>query len=134
MRFRGQGRPAYEAKYLMQPYENGSRMGHHFPITRERAGALGLSLRTRDSIFNVLKPRGINLGRFHELHYRVDPSFFGARLGIGMRPWSGAELGLTRLQGWQRVWHATPGPLKLGIGSAGAGGAALAYWWASNDD
>ncbi len=48
MRFRGQGlgRTASEAKWLMQAYENGRRMGHHFPVSRQLAGQWGFSVLT----------------------------------------------------------------------------------------
>jgi hypothetical protein len=105
--FREQGFNARESKYLMQPYENAKRAGHHFPISRALAREWAIPHSLRDSIFNVLKPRNISLGRFYELHYKVDPDFFGAALGRGMRPWSGTKIGLEKLEGLARLWDAT---------------------------
>ena len=76
----------------------------------------------------------MSLGRFYELHYRVDPYFhyanFPRSIGGG---WNGNTLGLQRYTGLQRIWYATPGPTKVaggtGIIVVGAGG----YWWLSSD-
>jgi hypothetical protein len=130
IRFRNQGFTPAQSKYLTQPY--GSRAGHHFPIPQRIArGALPDSI--LHSRFNVLRPQGINFGRFYELHYRVDPYFSYARfpnaIGGG---WNGNKLGLQRYTGLQRVWFATPGPTKVvagtGIVVVGTGG----YWWLSS--
>ncbi len=132
MHFRNQGFTPAQAKYLTQPY--GKRAGHHFPIP-QRVGRAVLPDAVVDSRFNVLRPRGISLGRFYELHYRVDPYFNYARfprsIGGG---WNGNTLGLERYSGLQRIWYATPGPTKVaggtGIIVVGAGG----YWWFSSGD
>ena len=132
MHFRNQGFTPAQAKYLTQPY--GNRAGHHFPIP-QRVGRGVLPDAVVDSRFNVLRPRGISLGRFYELHYRVDPYFNYARfprsIGGG---WNGNTLGLERYSGLQRIWYATPGPTKVaggtGIVVVGAGG----YWWFSSGD
>jgi hypothetical protein len=130
MHFRNQGFTPAQAKYLTQPY--GNRAGHHFPIP-QRVGRGVLLDPIVDSRFNVLKPRGINLGSFYELHYRVDPDFFGAAFprSIG-GSWSGRQLGLEKYTGLERILYATPGPTKVaggtGIIVVGAGG----YWWLSS--
>nr|QQZ51336.1 hypothetical protein JKL49_09915 [Phenylobacterium glaciei] len=49
-----------------------------------------------ESPFNVLKPRNISRGDFYELHFQVDPQFYGARLPK-FEPtggWRGNDLGL----------------------------------------
>jgi hypothetical protein len=76
----------------------------------------------------------MNIGRFYELHYKVDPDFAGAALGRGMRPWRGSALGLQKVQGWRRVWYSTPGPLKAAVGLGAGGAAGAAYWWFSDDE
>jgi hypothetical protein len=134
--FREQGFTATESKYLMQPYDNARRMGHHFPVSRALAKEWGMPRSLRDSAFNVLKPRNMSLGRFYELHFKVDPHFAGTSLGRGMQPWSGARIGLQKLEGFSRLWHATPGPLKAAGASsvAGTGAAGGALWWLLNND
>lgn len=137
MHFRNQGFTPAQAKYLAQPY--GARMGHHFPIPRRMARTLGLPDGLVDSQFNVLRPNGMSLGRFYELHYRVDPFFnyakFPTSVGGG---WNGNALRLQRYTGVQRIWHATPGPTKVVVvvcgGSGVAGAGAGTYWWFSGQE
>lgn len=66
-------------------------------------------------------------GEFYELHYKVDPSFYGAGLPGGGPGWSGARIGLKKYGKAGRLWHGAPRPLKLAaggsIGTVGAGGA-----------
>jgi hypothetical protein len=127
-RHRGQGFTPAQAKYLSEPY---SGVGHHFPIRQVTGRNRSLSQRIVDSPLNVLKPRGITRGRFYELHYKVDPTFYGTsfprRIG-GV--WQGRGLGIDKLTGFSRMWHATPGPLKTSVGAAGAAaGGGAAYWY-----
>jgi hypothetical protein len=124
-RFLGQGFGQAQARYLAQPYE---RMGHHF-LRRE----WGLPQGITNSRFSLLKPSGISRGNFYELHYRVDPTFYGAAFpkSIG-GSWSGNTIGLKKLGFFGRMWYGSPGPLKIGVaGAAAAGGGA--YWYLNND-
>lgn len=133
-RFRNQGFSPAQSKYLTQPYENGLRSGHHYPITQSKGRGV-LPDAIVDSRFNVLKPKNINLGRFYELHYRVDPEFHGAPFprAIG-GSWRGNQLGLQKYHGLQRIWYATPSPLKAARGAAAGISGASAYWWISSTD
>jgi hypothetical protein len=133
MHFRGQGFTPAQSKYLTQPY--GNRAGHHFPIPQRTGRDWNISRSIIDSRFNVLRPKDISIGRFYELHYRVDPFFHGTRFpkAIG-GTWRGSQLGLERYSGIQKLWYSTPGPTKVvgGVG-LGAGAAGAAYWWLSDD-
>jgi hypothetical protein len=134
MRFRNQGFTPAQSKYLTQPY-GASRAGHHFPIPQRTGRAWNLPRSIIDSPFNVLNPRGISLGRFYELHHKVDKFFNYARfpraIGGG---WKASDLGLTRYSGLQRLWFSTPGPTKL-VGAGGLGTIifGVGYWWFSDD-
>ncbi len=132
--FRKQGFSQKEARYLIEPYNNGKRMGHHFPISREMAKKWGIPKAIRDSRFNVLMPRGISIGSFYELHHRVDRSFHGAALRKGMQSWRAKKLGLERVTGPRMWWEATPGALKWTVGGAAAAGGALTWWWVDDDE
>jgi hypothetical protein len=126
MHFRNQGFTPAQSKYLTEPY-NGR--GHHFPIRQATADNLNLAITLRDGPFNVLRPSGISRGRFYELHYQSDPTFFAANfpVRIGGR-WNGANIGLPKFGPWARAWYATPTGLKAaGATAIVGGGAAGAY-------
>ena len=108
-------RPA-KAAYLAEPYPT-SGMGHHFGPRR-----IGLPSSYSDSVFNVLKPKGITRGDMYELHFEVDPSFNHARLParVGGGSWNGRALGLEKYGLAGRLWHGSPAPLKARVGGLGA--------------
>jgi hypothetical protein len=126
-----QGFNQIQAERLASPYTG---RGHHY-VPRNRAVTLikglpplkGLPPKISESRFNVLKPKGITRGDFYELHYKVDPSFSGARLPGRGPGWSGGRLGLKEYDRMGRLWHGSPMPLKAvaggAMGIAGAGGA-----------
>lgn len=113
-KFVAQGFSREQAAYLAQTYEG---MGHHFMPRR-----WGLPGAITESNVNVLKPPGMSRGSFYELHYTVDPKFFGTRLpaAAGGGTWSGAALGLQKASGLNRVWQAAPFELKNAVGSGAA--------------
>jgi RHS repeat-associated protein len=122
-RFMGQGFTRAEAVKLAAPYV---RPGHHYlrQSIMNRWGSLAgiprIMRLVRDSRFNLLKPRNISVGRFYELHFKVDRSFFGTS------GWNGQTLMLDKYGLAGRLWFGAPAPLKLtvGIGAAAAGGGA----------
>ena len=125
-KFLSQGFSPAQAEYLAAPYEG---MGHHFIPRRA-----GLPEFISDSPINVLKPSGMSRGDFYALHYKVDQSFYGTAFpkSIG-GTWSGRSLGLEKYSGTQRLWYASPTPLKVTIGGAAAAGAAGGYLYYGND-
>lgn len=119
-KYLAQGFSPRAAAYLATPYEG---MGHHFAGRR-----LKLPERFSESEFNVLKPPGMTRGDFYELHFKVDPHFYGAAL----RPkaagehWRGKALGLERHPPAGRIWHGSPMPLKArAIGLTSGAGAQI---------
>ncbi|XZE42765.1 RHS repeat-associated core domain-containing protein [Pirellulaceae bacterium SH467] len=133
MHFRGQGFTPAQSKYLTQPYSG--RAGHHFPIPQRTGRDWNIPRSIIDSRFNVLRPTDMSIGRFYELHYRVDPFFHGTRFpqAIG-GTWRGGQLGLERYSGLQKIWYSTPCPTKIGVGvGLGTGAAGAGYWWFSDD-
>ncbi|WP_421932636.1 hypothetical protein [Phenylobacterium sp.] len=134
-----QGFDPIQAEYLAEPYEG---MGHHnvaraykFP---EKIGPLPRPKTIVgqeppewfiESPFNVLEPRSISRGDFYELHYKVDPRFYGARMPKFERTggWRGSKLGLEEYDGLERAWYGAPAPLKAAVGSAGIGAGAVTY-------
>jgi RHS repeat-associated protein len=127
VRFRAQGFNPAQARYLAQPYDG---MGHHFPITRSMGRDWNLPGWIIDSPFNVLRPANISIGRFYELHYAVDPSFYRAGFprAIGGQ-WVGGQLGLEKYGTWGRWWYGTSASLKLSGGAVAAGGTAAGVWF-----
>ncbi|MGK6321423.1 hypothetical protein ACMGER_18080, partial [Sphingomonas sp. DT-204] len=125
-KFLNQGFSPAQADYLAAPYEG---MGHHFIPRR-----VGLPEAIGDSPLNVLKPSGISRGDFYELHYQVDRSFYGTAFPKSVGgTWSGRSLGLEKYSGAQRLWYASPTPLKVTVGGAAAAGAAGGYWYYGSD-
>ncbi len=144
-KYMGQGFDLAQAKYLAEPYEG---MGHHlFPrrgidvhdsisqlpfvpkkITLPRA--------ISDSRFNVLKPNGISRGDFYELHYKVDPHYYGSGLPrrFGSGGWSGRRLGLDEYDTLGRLWHGSPTSLKMAVGGAAINAGRGASWLANQQD
>lgn len=131
-------RVAQEAKYLAQGFspERAARlaspykgMGHHF-YPRSGAPETYLGFKTpdvlqnfklprevSDSVFNVLKPRGISYGDMYALHFKVDPNFKTARLPGKGPAWNGKALGLKKYDALGRLWHGSPAPLHGTVGS-----------------
>ena len=122
----GQGFTPAQAQYLTQPYKG---MGHHY-IPRRTLKRLGAPKWLQDCCFNVLKPRGISIGKFYELHYMVDPHFNAAAFPryIGGL-WHGEQLGLKKYGPWSRWWHGMLGPTKVVGGAVVVGGGAAGVYW-----
>ena len=105
-----------------KPYDG---KGHHSLIP-ERArlpdflGGGPLPRAILDSPFNVVKPPGMTQGDFYELHYGVDPKFYGTKVRKGR--WSGRDLGLQRYDLPERIWYGTPNATKQAIAGAGVAG------------
>ncbi|MCX7805519.1 MAG: hypothetical protein N3A38_10070 [Planctomycetota bacterium] len=126
-RFREQGFSPAQSLYLTHPYKG---TGHHFPLRQELARKLGLPESIKDSPLNVLKPSGISVGRFYELHYQVDPAFHGARFprkigGI----WAGSAIGLQKYSFMATIWHGTSISLKIAVGTGVIGGSSAGVYW-----
>ena len=115
-----QGFSPKAAAHLAKPYPSRG-MGHHFMPRR-----VGLPKSYSDSVFNVLKPGGISRGDFYELHFNVDPKYWG-NSAIPGEKWSGKDLGLTRNGLAGRLWHGSPPPLKARAGGLGAGAGTAMY-------
>ncbi len=128
MHFRSQGFSPAQSKYLTQPYDG---MGHHFLGRR-----FGLPGSITESPLNVMKPKGISIGRFYERHFMADPYFYGTKFPRALGgSWSGRTIGLHKPGYLGRLWYASPGSLKaVGGGTAAAGGGATLYWWLTSDD
>jgi RHS repeat-associated protein len=127
-RFRGQGFTPAQSKYLTQPYRG---MGHHFAARRHALPSV-----ISENPLNVMKPRGISIGRFYERHFMADPHFFAARFPRSVGGvWNGTAIGLQKPGFMGRLWYGSPGALKItaGAGAAAGGGGAL-YWWLSSDE
>jgi hypothetical protein len=129
-KFLAQGFSPSQADYLAEPYDG---MGHHF-VQRSVANTIGLPKPVTDSPFNVLKPNGMSRGDFYELHYGVDPDFYGTGLGAraGGGGWSGKKLGLPKYRLGASLWNGSPAPLNAAVGVAGLVG--LPNYEPSGDD
>lgn len=121
-----QGFSPRAAAHLAEPYPE-ANMGSHFVARRTRLpeilGGGPLPQSYLDGSFNKLIPPGISRGDMYELHYEVDPRFYGTSV-LGER-WSGKDLGLNRHGLAGQLWYGSPAPLKarvIGLG-AGAGSA-----------
>jgi hypothetical protein len=127
-----QGFSPEAAAYLSEPYP-ARAMGHHFIPRRARIpsmwGGRPLPRAYSDGPFNRLAPEGITRGEFYERHFRVDPQFYGAGLAKRLRgeSWSGNKLGLDRYSLPERLWYASPAPLKARVGGLTAGAGDLLY-------
>jgi len=109
-------------------------MGHHF-VPRRVGGRWNLPQRFMESRFNVMRPRGISIGRFYERHFRADRLFHGTRFPRAVGgTWSGRAAGLQKPGLAGRLWYASPGPLKAAVGVGAVGAGAGAYWWLSDDE
>lgn len=88
----------------------------------------------QQSRFNVLKPPGMSRGDFYELHYKVDPSFYSARLPrkVGTGGWLGKDIGLQRHEQTGRLWYGSPRELKAA--AAAPVGAGAAFWYLGEED
>ena len=126
-RFRGQGFTPAQSKYLTQPYRG---MGHHFVPRRH-----GLPSVISESPLNVMKPKGISIGRFYERHFLADPHFFAARFPRSVGGvWNGNAIGLQKPGLAGRLWYGSPGALKITAGAGAAAGGGALYWWLSSDE
>ena len=115
-----QGFSPEAAAHLAKPYPRRG-MGHHFIGRR-----YGLPETYSDSVFNVLKPEDISIGDFNELHYKVDPMYYGGAVIRG-EGWSGKKLGFERYGLAGQLWHGSPPPLKARVGGLGAASGAVMY-------
>ena len=121
-----QGFSPAQAAYLAEPYAG---MGHHFIPRR-----VGLPTAISDSSFNVLKPSGISRGDLYELHYKVDPYFFGARFPKSVGgSWSGNSLGLQKYGSFGQIWYGSPTQLRVTVGGLGATGVGGAYYYSGDE-
>ena len=120
-KFVAQGFTPAQAEYLAAPYEG---MGSHF-VGRALARKIGLPGPVTNGPLNVLKPK-ISRGDFYELHFKVDPYFYGAKLAAdgGGGSWSGKRLGLKKHGLLGRIWQGSPAPLNGVAGLSGAAGLA----------
>ena len=124
-KFLAQGFSEAQAEYLAQPYEG---MGHHF-LRRN----WGLPQTITDSSFSILKPSGISRGDFYELHYKVDPTFYGAAFPRSVGgSWNGTAIGLEKYGFLGQMWYGSPTPLKIMVGGAAGAGGIGAYWYLNN--
>ncbi|WP_304165643.1 hypothetical protein [Phenylobacterium aquaticum] len=107
-----------------------SNMGSHFIPRRTRLpdflGGGPLPKSFSDGVFNVLKPEGMSRGDLYELHYKVDPQFYGTKVIRG-EGWSGKRLGLERHGPLGRLWHGSPPPLKARAAGLGASAGTAIY-------
>ena len=109
------GHPLDVAEHLAQPY---SGMDHHtWGRNRKLPSILGGGLLPEwlsESPLNRLHPRGIDRGQMHDLHYKVDPHFYGTKLpGRGKGGgWSGRRLGLEKYDPDGQFWNGVPGLTK----------------------
>lgn len=128
-KYLAQGASRRAAEHLAEAYP-ASNMGSHFIPRRTRLpdflGGGPLPKSYSDGVFNVLKPKGISRGDLYELHYQVDPQFYGTRVIPG-EGWSGKRLGLKRYGELGRLWHGSPPPLKARVGGLGASAGAAIY-------
>lgn len=120
-KYLAQGFSPRAAAHLSDPYPS-SNMGSHFIPRRTRLpdflGGGPLPKDYMDGPFNRLVPPGISRGDFYELHYEVDPRFYGT--GVRGERWSGRDLGLERRGPVGRFWYGSPAPLKARVGGLGA--------------
>ena len=140
-----QGFSPAKAEYLAEPYEG---MGHHFiprrgidvPRSLSQLPFVPKTIKLpkviSDSRFNVLKPSGMSRGDFYELHYKVDPHYYGSGLPRGLGPggWSGQRIGLEEYGPLGRLWYGSPTSLKLAVGGTAADAARGASWLANQQD
>ncbi len=132
------GVPPSTAAYFVQPYKG---MGHHYLPRRTRLpellGGGPIPPAISDSPFFLLKPDGIQIGDMYELHYRVDPSYYGGsvpqRFG-NVRSWSGRKLGWEKEGALGRVWYGAPEPLKITAGGTLATGVVGLGAWVDEHD
>ncbi|MDB5442567.1 MAG: hypothetical protein JWP73_943 [Phenylobacterium sp.] len=103
------------ATHLAKPYV---QPGHHaWAKSRMLADFWGggpLPTWLSESRLNLLHPRGIDIGQFYDLHARVDPNFYGAKLpGRGRgQGWSAKRLGIEKYDQLGQIWHGIPGYTK----------------------
>ena len=84
-----------------------------------------------------MKPDGIQMGDMYELHYRVDPSYYGGKVpqrfgNVGS--WSGRKLGREKEDALGRICYGAPAPLKMTVGGTlGTGVVGLGAWVDDHD-
>lgn len=130
-KYLSQGFSPAQAEYLAAPYVG---KGHHSFVTQAMGRNHNLPSWIVESPLNVLKPKGMSRGDFYELHYKVDLQFRNANFpnAIGGK-WTGSSLGLERYSGLERIWHASPTPLKITAGGVTVTGAAGTYYYLGDD-
>ncbi len=71
----------------------------------------------------------MSTGDFYELHFRVDPKFYGAPMPAraGGGGWSGKRLRLEKYGPLGRAWFGSPAPLKAAVGAGTVGALGLGY-------
>jgi hypothetical protein len=108
------------SRYLASPLPEES-MGHHFwtraAVKKTPALIRPVARAVSESRFSVLKPKGMSRGDFYQLHYNVDPSYYGGKAGkaFGAVKWSGKKLGWQKYGLLGRVVHGSPAPLKAAV-------------------
>jgi hypothetical protein len=119
-KFLAQGFSQAQADYLASPYKG---MGHHFfprrGVKLPGGNSFVLPKSISDSPFNVLKPPGINIGDFYELHYKVDPYVGGFKIPAanGGGVWPNENVPLQKFGSLGRLWYGSPPALKTTAGS-----------------
>jgi hypothetical protein len=108
------------SRYLASPLPEKS-MGHHFwtraAVKKTPAPIRPAARAVSESRFSVLKPKGMSRGDFYELHFRVDPRYWGGKAGkeFGGVKWSGKDLGWQKHGLLGRIIDGSPAPLKAAV-------------------
>lgn len=127
-KYLAQGFSPRAAAHLAKPYPV-ANMGSHFVPRRTRLpkilGGGPLPRSYMDGPFNKLIPPGISRGDLYELHYEVDPRFYGT--SVRGERWSGKDLGLNRHGMAGQLWYGSPAPLKARVTGLGAGAGSALY-------
>lgn len=132
------GVPPSIAAYFVEPYIG---MGHHYLPRRTRLpdilGGGPIPPVISESPLFLLKPKGIQRGDMYELHYRVDPHYYGGGLPrrVGnVKGWSGRNLGWEKEDSLGQIWYGAPDPLKATVaGGLGTGLVGFGAWVDEHD-
>ena len=126
-KYMARGVPPGTSRYFATPYDG---RGHHsIPVRTTLPKWMGggpVPSIVSNSPFFLLRPPGISKGDMFELHYKVDPQYYGGKISkeFGGGPWSGDALGWKKHGLLARAWYGSPAPLKAVAGGmvVGAGG------------